>query len=91
MGVHWALPMMENLLPDDLTARLKEAQTDPSLDAPEKDSLPIYNGLTGEIMRSIPVPRNIRVSRRKLRAFCSQGIDVHVSDGIILAPDLAET
>ncbi|MCJ1477622.1 hypothetical protein MMC13_006295 [Lambiella insularis] len=76
MGVHWALSMMEKLLPADLHARLKEAQTDPFLEAPEHDNLPVYDGLTGEVMRTLAVPRTIRVSRRKLRAFCSQGIEV---------------
>ena len=78
MGIHWGLPLLEKLLPADLTARLKEAQNDPFLDHPHEDTLPIYNGKTGEIMRALPVPRTIRVSRRKMRAFCSQQIDVQV-------------
>ena len=78
MGIHWALPLLENLLPADLAARLKEAQNDPFMVHPDKDTLPIYNGQTGEIMKALPVPRTIRVSRRKMRAFCSQGIEVQV-------------
>ncbi|KAE9368194.1 monooxygenase [Stipitochalara longipes BDJ] len=76
MGIHWSLPQLEALLPPDLRVRLKEAQNDPFLDAPDKDGIPIYNGLDGTVLKAIPVPRTIRVSRRKLRAFCSQGIDV---------------
>ncbi|MCJ1255548.1 hypothetical protein MMC24_003364 [Lignoscripta atroalba] len=76
MGIHWSLPLLESLLPEDLTARLKEAYNDPFVETPLQDEIPIYNGLTGKIMKALPIPRTIRVSRRKMRAFCSQGIDV---------------
>jgi hypothetical protein len=76
MGIHWSLPQLEALLPPDLRMRLKEAQNDPFLDAPDKDDMIIYNGLDGTILRALPIPRTIRVSRRKMRAFCSQGINV---------------
>jgi hypothetical protein len=80
MGIHWALPQLEALLPPDLAVRLKEAQNDPFWEAPEKDTFKIYNGLDGEVLKALPLPRTIRVSRRKMRAFCSQGIDVKVCD-----------
>lgn len=76
MGIHWSLPQLEALLPPDLRVRLKEAQNDPFLDAEEQDEMRIYNGLDGTILKALPIPRTIRVSRRKLRSFCSQGIDV---------------
>ncbi|PMD29379.1 FAD/NAD(P)-binding domain-containing protein [Hyaloscypha variabilis F] len=76
MGIHWSLPQLEALLPPHLRVRLKEAQNDPFLDAPEKDDMKIYNGLDGTILKALPIPRTIRVSRRKMRAFCSQEIDV---------------
>jgi hypothetical protein len=76
MGIHWSLPQLEALLPPDLGARLKETQNDPFLDAQEQDEMRIYNGLDGTILKALPIPRTIRVSRRKLRSFCSQGIDV---------------
>jgi len=76
MGIHWSLPQLEALLPPDLRVRLKEAQNDSFLDAPEKDDMKIYNGLDGTILKALPIPRTIRVSRRKMRAFCSQDVDV---------------
>jgi hypothetical protein len=76
MGIHWSLPQLEALLPPDLRVRLKEAQNDPFLDAPEKDDMKIFNGLDGTILKALPIPRTIRVSRRKMRTFCSQNIDV---------------
>jgi hypothetical protein len=78
MGIHWALPQLEALLPVDLKARLKEAQNDPFLDAPEQDLLKLWNGMDGSILKALPLPRTIRVSRRKLRALCRQDIDIKV-------------
>ena len=79
MGIHWAVPMLKSLLPEDLFARLNEAQNDPSLKPQPQDVLRIYDGRSGEIFKELPVPGMIRVSPRKMRAFCSQGIDVQVS------------
>jgi len=81
MGIHWSLPLLTALLPDDLNARLNEAQNDPSLVAPLQDELPLINGLTGKVMKAVPIGRTIRVSRRKMRAFCTQGLDVQVGTG----------
>ena len=78
MGIHWSLPQLESLLPEDLTARLREPQNDPYHEYPAQDHMDIYNGLNGEIMKSLPIPKTVRVSRRKMRAFCAQGIDVQV-------------
>ncbi len=76
MGIHWSLPLLEALLPPELRVRLNEAQNDPFLVPKAQDGIPIYNGLDGTVLKAIPAPRIIRVSRRKMRAFCSQGIDV---------------
>lgn len=76
MGIHWSLPQLEALLPPDLRPRLKEAYNDSFLEVPDQDEMRIFNGLDGTILKALPIPRTIRVSRRKMRAFCSQGIDV---------------
>lgn len=81
MGIHWALPILESLLPDDLRDRWKEAYVDPTVDFsdPKCKSMQMYNGVTGELMKEIVVPGTmVRVSRRRLRAFLSQQIDVQV-------------
>jgi hypothetical protein len=79
MGVHWALPQLETLLPPELKTRLKEAQNDPFFDPPERDVFKIYNGVDGTVLKALPIHKTQRFSRRKLRAFCSQGIEVQVS------------
>lgn len=86
MGIHWSLPQLEELLLPDLRERLKEAQNDPFLDAPDKDNMIIYNGLDGTILKALPIPRIIRVSRRKMRTFCSQGTDVKACKNRVVLP-----
>ncbi|KAI9753800.1 MAG: hypothetical protein M1835_000954 [Candelina submexicana] len=83
MAIHWSLPQLEALLPDHLVSRLDEAKNDPYYTTKEEDVMPIVNGETGELMRNIPIPRAIRVSRRKLRAFCSQEIDVEYGKALV--------
>jgi hypothetical protein len=70
--------MLEKLLPPELVRTMNEAQNDPSWVPPETDVMRIYNGLDGSIMKEMPIPRTVRVSRRKMRAHCSRGIDVKV-------------
>lgn len=78
MAVHWALPQLDALLPPDLRPRLKETFNDPFTEVPERDEMMMFDGVTGKLLISIPISKTIRVSRRKLRAFCTQGIDVKV-------------
>ncbi|KAF2668608.1 putative monooxygenase [Microthyrium microscopicum] len=85
MTIHWSKPLLEQLLPTDLWSRLSEAQADPSFDATVAAdySIPFYNLKTGEYLKSQPVPHAIRVSRRKLRELCAQGINVQYGKTII--------
>ncbi|KAG9687264.1 FAD/NAD(P)-binding domain-containing protein, partial [Aureobasidium melanogenum] len=79
MGLHWSLPFLQSLLPDELFSRIHEAYVDPSLDweQPPLNFMRMYNGLTGEVMKEFPVKGKIvRVSRRKLRALVAEGVDV---------------
>jgi hypothetical protein len=41
--------------------------------------MPIYNGQSGELMKKVPAPYNIRLQRRKFLKLISAGIDVRVS------------
>ncbi|TKA68709.1 hypothetical protein B0A49_03242 [Cryomyces minteri] len=61
MGIHWALPMLKALLPDELNARLKEVYVDPDLDyeAFPNNVMRVYDGLSGDIMKDIPIQGRI--------------------------------
>jgi hypothetical protein len=84
MSIHWSRPLLDQLLPDDLIARLREAQNDPSFNSTNGFEVAFYNGKTGEHLKDQPMANAIRVSRKKMRAFCAQGIDIEVST---LRPD----
>lgn len=90
MGIHWALPLLESLLPDELASRLNEAYVDPSLDWSQSpcDHMRMYSGLTGEIMKDVPIKGKIvRVSRRKLRAFLARDVDIKVNRVFDILPE----
>jgi 2-polyprenyl-6-methoxyphenol hydroxylase-like FAD-dependent oxidoreductase len=78
MGVHWSKPLLEQLLPVELWNRLREIQVDPSFDVSAASDyvIPFYNSKTGQHLKSMPMAHLLRASRRKMRAFCAQGIDV---------------
>jgi hypothetical protein len=85
MSIHWSRPMLDGLLPSDLLARLSEAQVDPSFDSTKAEgyTVPFYNGKTGEHIVEIPMKNSVRVSRRKMRALCSEGIDIKVGEKLV--------
>ena len=79
MGLHWSLPLLEQILPADLWEGFREAQTDPHYEAPEAGVVPIYNGLTGDLIKNVPIPKTIRYSRRKMRANLTKGVNIKVT------------
>lgn len=70
--------MLADVLPKELYDRIHEAANDPYFEPPDPGVLPTWNGATGELIKNIPMLRMYRVSRRRMRAFCAQGIDVTV-------------
>ena len=82
MALHWGLPLLERCLSEDLVKRVREAYVDPSLDYGKypNNCTRIWNGVTGELIKEVvPEGRMVRVSRRKLRAVLSEGVNVKVS------------
>jgi hypothetical protein len=73
------------LLPEELLARLKEAAVDPSFDSSAQGgyTVPFYNGKTGEHIISMPMKNAIRVSRRKMRSLCSEGLDIRYGEKLV--------
>lgn len=68
--LHWALPLLERLVPADVLARLTpEAVCNPHLAFGEEgvECLPVFNGRTGDVLFRSAMPGARRVSRRRLR------------------------
>ncbi|KAI9701416.1 MAG: hypothetical protein M1820_006507 [Bogoriella megaspora] len=76
MSVQWALPLLQDCLPLHLYDCLSEAAVDPFHEPADPGILPTLNGATGEFIKNVPLVRMYRMSRRRFRAFCTQGIDV---------------
>ena len=71
------MPVLANLVPKNILANLSEAICNPHLDfTDEVESLPCYNGITGDLLFSSSIPGARRVSRRLLRRLLAQGIDI---------------
>lgn len=60
----------------DLSNRLSEAQCDPRLVTNLDSTIELLNSETGDALKTISTPYLKRVSRRKLRALCTEGIEV---------------
>ncbi|KAK3688802.1 hypothetical protein B0T22DRAFT_535894 [Podospora appendiculata] len=76
MLLHWALPTLQKMLPASILNGLRPAYTDPFYPYDqEKESIPYYNGTTGQIVFHTPVIAR-RLSRTRLRTICAGGLDV---------------
>lgn len=77
MLVHWAMPVFEKLVPKHILANLDDAICNPHLDFnAEVETLPCYNGVSGDLLFSSPTPGARRVSRRLLRKLLAEGVDI---------------
>ncbi|QIW98657.1 hypothetical protein AMS68_004175 [Peltaster fructicola] len=90
LALHWSLPMLRCLLPDDLAARIQSSTAvDPSLDYSQypNNTVKIVDGVSGDRLKEIPVEGDyLRVSRRKLRALCAEQLDIkygHILQDIV--------
>lgn len=78
MSIQWGIPLLRGCLPEPIFDRLQTAANDPYFTPPDPGVLPTLNGKTGELLKEIPLLRMFRVSRRKFRSLCMEGIDVEV-------------
>ena len=80
LTIHWALETLISLLPQHVVKRLPEAYVD--LEASEKGingNFLFFDLRSGEAKWKVPPNKRIRVSRQRLRAILSDGLDVQVS------------
>lgn len=76
MGMHWAIPILQSIIPEDLFARIQSAFTDPNTPAPETDTLRFFHGQTGEMINEISSSPVYRLRRSKIRSLLMEGLDV---------------
>jgi len=78
MTLHWGAEYLSKCLPPDLVSKLDENICCDPFFKEKITSLPLYNGATGEKLFDMHGIEPRRVSRKKLREFLSQGLDVQV-------------
>lgn len=80
LTLHWSLPALRSLLPEDLVQRLPETYVNrAAVDKGQSSTFPFFNLSTGELKAATPVAseaQRIRVSRDRFRRLLATGIDV---------------
>ncbi|KAK3352130.1 hypothetical protein B0H65DRAFT_144999 [Neurospora tetraspora] len=75
--LHWALPIFSSLLPSSILSQFDKAICNPHLNFDEwAETLPMYNGETGDMLFKSAVPGSRRITRRGLREVLSEGLDI---------------
>ncbi|KAK5943334.1 hypothetical protein PMZ80_004341 [Knufia obscura] len=72
----WGLPLLKHCFTEERYSQIHTAAVDPYYEPEDPGRMPTYNGATGELIKDIPLLRMYRVSRRRFRTFCAEGIDV---------------
>ncbi|KAK4109016.1 FAD/NAD(P)-binding domain-containing protein [Canariomyces notabilis] len=80
LTLHWSLPALQSLLPQDLFLRLPETYVDKTAVEQGQSSLfPFFDLSTGELKASTPPAKQserIRVARDRLRRLLATGLDI---------------
>ncbi|PIA96428.1 hypothetical protein CB0940_10405 [Cercospora beticola] len=74
-GIYWAQVPLQECLPEHLAKQVENAQVD-DYRAGEDEVMSIYNGKTGELLRELPAPYNIRLARKRFLRLISQDLNI---------------
>ena len=77
MAIHWALPLLQEILPEEVSTKVETIACNPTLGIHSGD-YPIINGESGDLITGVPYHHGLRVARSKMRALCAEGINVQV-------------
>lgn len=67
----------QECLPEYLHEDVMNAQVDEHR-ASEDEVMPIVNGESGELLKAVPIPYNIRLARKRFLRAISKGLDIQV-------------
>ncbi|KAL2127911.1 hypothetical protein VTI74DRAFT_9999 [Chaetomium olivicolor] len=80
LTLHWSLPALRSLLPEDLVARLPEAYVDrKAVEEGRASQFPFFDLSTGELKAKTPTApesQRIRVTRDRFRRLLSEGLKI---------------
>ncbi|CAK4004220.1 FAD NAD(P)-binding domain-containing [Lecanosticta acicola] len=74
-GIYWAQVPLQECLPEYLHSEVENAQVDEHR-ASEDEVMPIINGETGDVLKAVPIPYNIRLARKRFLRAISNGVDI---------------
>ncbi|KAB5554440.1 hypothetical protein GE09DRAFT_1173527 [Coniochaeta sp. 2T2.1] len=84
MSIHWSLPSLRRILPEDILADIHLAYTDQSRSYDnDQPPIPFYNGITGQVLHRVPAPNLRRLSRARFRELCARGLDVRLGKKLV--------
>ncbi|KAK2614020.1 hypothetical protein N8I77_000881 [Diaporthe amygdali] len=75
MAIHWALPLLQKVLPDDIFAKVSDIACNPTVGI-HSGLYPIIHGETGNLITGVPYENGLRVPRSKMRNLSAEGINV---------------
>ena len=76
MRLHWAIPALEALMPDDFIAKIQGTQVDPNIPTSVADRLPFINGQIGERIGEIKSSKFYCLRRDKFRQLLKGGLNI---------------
>jgi cation diffusion facilitator CzcD-associated flavoprotein CzcO len=79
LTLHWALPALRQLLPEDLVAQLPKTYVNKEAAARgDTGRYQFFDLKSGEALSNVPAAERIRVSRVRLRQLLTTGLEVQV-------------
>ncbi|KAK4455425.1 putative FAD-dependent monooxygenase [Podospora aff. communis PSN243] len=86
LTLHWSLPAVRQLLPEELLRRIPETYVDrASVEKGLASTFPFFDLSTGELNAATPAApesQRIRMSRQRFRELIATGIDIQWSKGV---------
>lgn len=83
MAIHWALPLLADILPDNISKKISDIACNPTVGI-HSGLYPIIHGESGQLITGVPYENGLRVPRSKMRKLSAEGINVEVSQQSIL-------
>ncbi|KAH3014457.1 hypothetical protein LV164_005205 [Aspergillus fumigatus] len=84
LTLHWGLPILRDMLPDHIVARLPECSV--NKEASENGDVgrfPFFDLSSGSALFEVPAAERVRVNRGRLRELLASGIDVKWSKTVV--------
>ncbi|KAK7721067.1 hypothetical protein SLS64_001361 [Diaporthe eres] len=75
MAIHWALPLLQKILPDNVFAKVSDIACNPTVGI-HSGLYPIIHGESGQLITGVPYENGLRVPRSKMRKLSAEGINV---------------